>query len=434
MNGCRRFTQHRPLTRMGPKNVAASNIEGASGLGADVGAAKRIGAQYAASGHIVFIVNTDRFFLTHRSSWAVAMKTAGAKVTLIAEDTGYSQRVRELGIDFVRVPFGRESINPRKALSAASTVFTFLLKSRPRTVFMVATAAYTLGWPAALILKRTQFVRIIAGAGRALAGESPSLASSGVRAALRATSKLSNVSTIFQTPSDAARFSAAGWAKDSTSAIIPGTGIDVDAWSPSERGRSSGDEVVALFASRLFREKGIYEFIELAKRFRNSRARFVVVGRPDTGVESSVSRADLDEWIAAGDIEYLGEIDDMISVYRAADVFVFPSQHPEGTPRVLIEAAACGLAILASDQPGCRAIVRDGGTGRLFNPKDLDSLTEVFESVLSDDENRELMAGAARALVVDQYSLERTLESVHDFIGIFKIRVASPSGIRDKSA
>lgn len=400
------------------------------GLGADSTAAMYIGSKYCADGHVVFVVNTDRFFLTHRSSWAVALSNAGARVTVIAEDTGYADRVRALGLSFVQVPFGREHISVLQAMRAAWLVFRFFLKQPPKTVFMVATAAYTLGWPAALILRRTHFVRVIAGAGRALTESGRTSAGSIVQVALQVTSRLKNVSSIFQTTEDLDRFVANRWAKPSASTVIPGTGIDIDVWKPDADLVDS--PLVVLFASRLFKEKGIYEFVELARCFNRPSIRFLVVGRPDDGVESGVSLDTLEEWENEGIIEYLGESDDMLSVYKQAHIFVFPSLHPEGTPRVLIEAAACGLAIMASDQPGCRMIVRDGETGKLFDPRSADSINETFASIIDDVQGRKMMAAAARSLIVEQYSLDITLRRIAEFIGL--PRRATIGGLADGSS
>jgi glycosyltransferase involved in cell wall biosynthesis len=380
----------------------------------DRSAASAFGQKFATKKHVVFVVNTDRFFLTHRASWASALQSSGAKVTVVAEDTGYQDQIRKLGFEYFPLAMGRESITIREGITASLRLFLLLIRIRPSVVFLIATAAYSLGWPAACFLPKSTFYRVITGAGRALASESTS--SKIVITSLSASRRLSNVYSLFQLHTDFETFTSRGLATAARSRVIAGTGLDTNVWTAKERAVNSVP--VVLFAARLFREKGIYDFIDLAKGSASETARFVVVGKPDRGVVSSVTDDELAAWQADGTIEYWGQSDDMVSVYRAADILVLPSTHPEGTPRVLIEAAACGVVAIASDQPGCREVVRHGETGLIADVDEHGSFDRCLQMLLNEPELTTRMGQRASAFAAEKFSLGTTLTQLYDFIGI----------------
>lgn len=370
-----------------------------------------IGQRYCGPKRVVFVVNTDRFFLSHRATWAAALQAAGAVVTVIAEDTGEADVIRRLGVEFVNVRVGRETSSSASAMAvSASRILIALMKIRPKLVFLVHQVAYTLGWPAAVVLRRTTFIRVAGGVGRALDSAALETTSSRVvQVAGRIAGRLSNVFTLFQVEQDRATFTRLGLLPSyERSAVIPGTGIDVDSWT--------GDTVrdfespVIVFASRLIREKGIREFVAAAEKMRGRGWRFVVAGDPDPGVTSTVTAAELEQWRANGAVNFLGYRSDMAQVFADATLFVFPSRHPEGTPRVLIEAGASGLPSVVSGQTGCRAVVEHGITGVVLGPEpSVSELADAVERLASDATMASAMGSAARSRVAATYSLDAIL-------------------------
>ncbi|WAJ32011.1 glycosyltransferase [Arthrobacter sp. FX8] len=384
---------------------------------ADSAAAVQFGRNYRTKKKFVFVVNNDRFFLTHRASWATALAASGGGIIVIAQDTGHSAAIRALGFQFIPLHFGRESVSVQEAAKTASKLLLLLLQLRPHGVFLVATAAYSLGWPAALLLPQTRFIRVITGAGRALTADSASSGATGVvRRGLGISARFPNVHSLFQLESDRDRFVAERLAAAARSHVVAGTGIDTNTWTPPET--YERPLPVVLFAARLFREKGIYEFIDLARDTPKGLAKFVVVGKPDTGVNSSVTDEELKAWQAEKIIEYLGESDDMLGTYRGADIYVLPSTHPEGTPRSLIEAAACGVVAIASDQPGCRAVVKDGETGLIARIEETGSFQAALERLLNDSDYRQFLSDGARDRAVKEFSLHGTLSRIYPIAGV----------------
>ena len=144
--------------------------------------------------------------------------------------------------------------------------------------------------------------------------------------------------------------------------VIPGSGIDLSRFKPEPLpGRA--DAPVFLLIGRLINEKGVREFVDAAVRLKTDwpNARFQLLGDFATGPRA-VSRKELESWVAAGTVEYLGSSPDVRPFIAGADCLVLPS-YREGLPRSLLEGAAMGRPLIATDAPGCRSLIEPGGTG-----------------------------------------------------------------------
>jgi hypothetical protein len=376
----------------------------------EVEQAARIGRRFRGPEDVVFVVNNDRSFLSHRATWGAALQAAGAAVTVIAEDTGQAEAIRRLGFGFIAVGVGRESSGVLAMTKSATQILVALLRIRPRLVFLSAQVAYTLGWPTAVLLPRTTFIRVAGGIGRAL---DPAVlktrASRVVQISGHLAGRLGNVFTLFQTEHDRETFAGRGLLPaPERSLVIPGTGIDVAAWQIHTV--RNFDDPVILFASRLYREKGVHEFVEVAEKLRGRGWRFQLAGDPDPGVESTVTTNELERWRHDGAVELLGYRKDMASVFAEATLFVFPTRHPEGTPKVLIEAGASGLPAIVSGHPGCLAVIEHGVTGIVLGTEpSVAEIATAVEELASNPSKGRAMGAAARKRISTTLSLDAVL-------------------------
>ncbi len=208
----------------------------------------------------------------------------------------------------------------------------------------------------------------------------------------------------FQNRTDLDLFARARLARADQAALLPGSGIDLDHFRPSSEG-SRGGPTTFLLVARLLRDKGVEEYVEAASRLRGEgvAARFQLLGAVGVANPTAIARARLDEWVAAGTVEYLGEADDVRPFIAAADCVVLPS-YREGTARVLLEAGAMSKPVVATDVPGCRDPVEDGRTGLLCEVRSADSLAAALRQMaeLSPDQ-RAAMGQAARAKMEAEY-------------------------------
>jgi glycosyltransferase involved in cell wall biosynthesis len=110
----------------------------------------------------------------------------------------------------------------------------------------------------------------------------------------------------------------------------------------------------------------------------------------------------LKEWREEGLINWLGQRDDMPNLLQQVDIAVLPSYH-EGVPRFLLEAAACGLPLVATDIEGCRVVVRDGVNGFLVPVKDPYALADAIEILIKKPELRRQMGIASRKIAEAEF-------------------------------
>lgn len=214
------------------------------------------------------------------------------------------------------------------------------------------------------------------------------------RAALR------HGSTVFQNADDLGLFRQRRLIAPKDGIAVSGSGIDLAAYRPVALPRSR--TTTFLMIGRMLRDKGVLEFVEAARMVGqgDGRARFQLLGPAGVANRSAIAESTLSQWALDGVVEYLGECTDVRPAIAAADCIVLPS-YREGMPRVLLEAAAMGRPMIASDVPGCRQVVTDGMEGFLCRPRDAQSLATQFHRFLTLDQSaRERMGEAARKKAV----------------------------------
>jgi Glycosyltransferase len=194
--------------------------------------------------------------------------------------------------------------------------------------------------------------------------------------------------------------------------LIRGSGVDIDVYKPAPRTETIP---TVMLVARMLADKGVHEFIAAASELRrqNIKARFVLVGDTDPENPSAIPDQTLRQWHSEGVIEWWGRHENMISLYQQAHMVVLPS-YREGLPKVLLEAAACGLPIVASDVPGCREIVIDGVNGLLVPVKDANSLSKAIKLLINNPDMRRSMGEKGRTLVEQQFSSGKIINQTLD--------------------
>lgn len=196
------------------------------------------------------------------------------------------------------------------------------------------------------------------------------------------------------------------------------TSVSTNPSQPDEvSGRPPGTPVFLLVA-RLLWDKGVGEFVEAARIVRRHRpeARFQLLGFLDVENRTAVDRASVERWVAEGVVDYLGATDDVRPFIAAADCVVLPS-YREGTPRTLLEGAAMGRPLIATDVPGCREVVEDGRNGLLCNVRDATDLAgKMLELVDMSPAERARMGRAGREKVEREFDERIVIDSYLEVI------------------
>jgi glycosyltransferase involved in cell wall biosynthesis len=225
---------------------------------------------------------------------------------------------------------------------------------------------------------------------------------------------------VFQNPDDRDDFVRMKLIPLAQTALIRGSGVDCSRFrvtAPKE-----GAPIV-IFAGRMLWDKGVGIFIEASRILRATHpdARFVLVGAVDPANPATVSTEQIQDWTAEKAVEWWGERTDMPDVLSGACIVALPSTHREGLPKVLLEAAASGRPLVASDVPGCREIVRHEVNGLLVPPRDSQALASAFRRLLESPELRDKFGRAGREIVEQEFSQEiivrQTLDLYHRMMG-----------------
>jgi glycosyltransferase involved in cell wall biosynthesis len=136
-----------------------------------------------------------------------------------------------------------------------------------------------------------------------------------------------------------------------------------------------------------------------------------LVGDPDLTNPASVTPQEVAAWQAEGVVECLGHRPDVPSLYAQAHIVTLPSYYGEGLPKSLIEAAACGRAVVTTDMPGCRDAIESDVTGLLVPPRDAIALADALEHLIRDVKLRQTMGKAGRALAEREFGIEKVVDA-----------------------
>jgi glycosyltransferase involved in cell wall biosynthesis len=247
-----------------------------------------------------------------------------------------------------------------------------------------------------------------------------------VAAGLRFSCQQQNHHLIFQNPDDRDCLIARCNISEDRAALIKGSGVNLSLFTPKPE--PPGPPVV-LMASRLLWSKGVGEFIRAARalRARGVRARFVLVGEPDDGHPSAISVSMLKHWSESGDVEYLGWREDIPALLAQSHIMCLPSRYGEGIPRILVEAAASGRPIVATDCPGCREVVRHRQNGLLVPIGDSEALVRAIALLVENAPLRMAFGARGREMAVAKFSERRVIDAS---VAVYRSILASTHAIR----
>lgn len=357
---------------------------------------------------VCLVVNRDRFFLSHRLPLAIKLKQSGFDVTVIAEDTGSGARIEEAGLSFISLPISRASMHPLRELQTLLFLIQVYRRLKPDIVHHITPKAIFYGTLAASINHIPHRIQAIVGLGSSLDSHPNrfNLKQWIIRKFYRASMRGPGTRSIFMNATDLDDFRRLGILDSRHHAmIISGSGVDTEKFKPRTSPRK---EIAVMFASRLLKDKGLCEFIEASRILKQKypHVRFVIVGEPDVGNPTSLSLRELKSILEQVEVEWWGHSEEMEKTLQLADIFVLPS-YREGLPKVLLEAAAVGLPIVATRVPGCEDCVVHQNTGLLVSPRDPQGLADSIEILIQSPELRKEMGQNARELVEKKFSAER---------------------------
>ena len=366
---------------------------------------------------VLFFANTDWYLFNFRLGLARHLRdTLGYEVIMMSPPGQYGPRFADLGFLWLPVEMDRHSVAIGAEIAAIRRLCTLFARLKPDVSHHFTIKASIYGSLAARIAGVPFSINAITGLGSVLAGGRWTFLRPLVKTLMRIALNRTNMQLIAQNPEDFEALRSLLTPPRSGLVLIRGSGVDTQLFNDKSQRTEIRQIVTFLFVGRLISGKGIREFHAAAKSLKAQlpNTRMLVAGARDPGNPGSLTDDEISQWQAEGDLEFLGHADDMVSVYDQADVVVLPTTYGEGVPRALIEAAASGLPLIATDTPGCREIIEHDVNGILVPARDVRALAESMLRLASSAELRRAMGAAGRAKVRrefdEQVVFEKTCE------------------------
>ena len=360
---------------------------------------------------ILFVVNAPEFFVSHRLPLAVAAQESGYEVHVASADGEEVGAIKALGFRHHIVGFARSGQNPLIELKTLMQLVRLFRRVRPELVHLVTIKPVLYGGLAARIAGISGVVAAVSGLGTVFVAES-SVAKLRKWLVTRLYVMAFNqkrLAVIFQNPDDRDTLLAIGALRKDEARLIRGSGVALSDYPylPEPEGKP-----VVVMASRLLRDKGVFEFVGAANilRERGVDVDMRLIGSSDPGNPTSVTKAELERWKEEGVVTLMGYRTDIAHQYASANIVCLPSYYGEGLPKCLVEAAACGRAVVTTDHPGCRDAIWPDKSGLLVPIKNAVALADAIQQLVDSLESRQRMGTAGRALAEEAFAIEKVVD------------------------
>lgn len=355
---------------------------------------------------LLYLISEDWFFCSHFLDRAKAAQRQGYEVVVMTRIGGQGQTLRDAGLRVIELRMDRSGTHLWRELGVLRQIWNAYRAERPDLVHQIALKPILYGSLVARWLGLRAVVNAPVGMGYVFTAEGARgrLLRGAVRLALRALLNPPGSRVVFENEEDLAMSVKSRSVCRDDAVLIRGAGIDTERFNPAVPPPAAAPVVIVLGA-RMLRDKGVVEYVDAARmlRARGAPVRCVLVGAPDPANPSSLTASQLAQWQAEGAVEYWGHRDDMTEVLRQCHIACLPS-YREGLPKFLLEAMACGLAVVSTDVPGCRQAVDDGHTGVLVPARRALLLADALEALVRSDADRARMGAAGRARVLALYA------------------------------
>ncbi|TPV94773.1 MAG: glycosyltransferase family 4 protein [Myxococcales bacterium FL481] len=364
---------------------------------------------YALSGQsIMFVISDDWFFASHFLALGRAARDAGMRVAVCTRVSDAGSNLHNEGFSLIPLAISRDGIHPATEALALWRLRRGYRRHRPTLLHHITPKLVIYGSLAARGMS-TAVINTISGLGSAFVDPSGGLVPGVMQRLFRLALRRNRTWTQFENPDDRELFVRLGLVELGATSLIRGAGVDTERFRPGPP--EAGPPLVVLPA-RMLADKGVLEFCRaseiLAKR--GVDVRMVLLGRSDPGNPSGLPPQQLTRLCDETGVQWWGHTEDMPTALRRAQIVALPS-YREGLPKALLEAAATGLPLIATDVPGCREVCLHGVTGLLIEPRSPLALARAIEELVYDPNRRARLGAAARALVQREFAIGRTVRA-----------------------
>ncbi|HXP13136.1 MAG TPA: glycosyltransferase [Stellaceae bacterium] len=355
---------------------------------------------------LIFLVTEDWYFWSHRLPMARAARRTGFEVAVATRVTAHGERIRALGYALHPLRWRRGRIGPLASALDVIEIWRLYRRERPLAVHHVSLKPALLGGIAARLAGVPLVVSMITGTG--YLGSSPRVSAKVIAFLARrlwpAILLRKNGRVIVQNEEDRLNLVALRPDAAPRITVIPGSGVDTIHFAPAPE--PPAPPVVAAYAGRMIAIKGVAVLVEAQQilQRRGMDLRLVLAGEADAENPSAIDRVTLEAWSRLPGVTWRGRVEDIREIWRGAHIAVLASLGGEGLSKSLLEAAAMGRPIIATDIAGSRDIARNGVNAILVPLGDAGALAEALAGLAGDAERRRRYGAAGRKLVESRLS------------------------------
>ena len=355
---------------------------------------------------LFIVVNQDWFFLSHRLPIGVAAKDAGYDVTIVSEDTGVSDKIREAGLKTIDLPINKAGTNIKDEIKTFFFLYKLFRREKPYIVHLVGLKTMLWGSLACRLAGVKAMVSAVCGLGVLFDEEhAHSFMTRSILKVLRITHNKKRLSVIFQNNDDKAIFMNAKIMKKEQCAFTNGSGINLQNYDYTPE--PTGGLIKIIFTARMVEDKGTMVLIDAAKKLETEyrgKVQFLLCGGLDTN-PNGITKEMLESRCDGEYIQWLGHRKDVLELLKQSHIMAFPSWYREGLPKSVIEAEAIGRPVVTTDSVGCRDTVVDGKNGFMIPIKDSDALATALKKLIDNPELRQTMGKNAREFAVSKFDI-----------------------------
>lgn len=356
------------------------------------------------------------WFWSHRLPLARGAQEEGWDVIVAATGASTDSKLAEMGFTGLELPPSDQGFLPFAVLKIISRISQILARHRPDLMHAITIKYAFFAGLAARLHPRVACVFTIAGLGYLFSGEGfkPKILRLFVSPYLRAALRRKKAHVIFQNPDDRAIMISRGLVHESRTHLILGSGVDIAVFKAMPE--PDDKEPLIVMPTRLVHDKGVAVFVEAARLLKKRAvpARCQIAGGVTAHNPLAISAEEMRAMTADGAAEWLGKVEDMPGLLQRATLIVYPSYYREGIPKVLLEAAATGRAIVTTDHPGCREAVAHHENGLLVPVKDPVATADAIHLLLQDREKRHAMAYRSRERAEKEFDVRLIVRQTLD--------------------
>ncbi len=358
---------------------------------------------------ILFIINIDWFFVSHFLPLGLECLKKKYEVHIACGVTNKKEYLEKLGFIVHPILIARGTSTVKKEICTIFEIYRVINNINPDISEFLTIKPVLYGGLVTRLFSTSKRIFYITGLGYVFL--SKGFKGLVIRSAVKVLYKIAisgkRSFVITENIHDKALINTLNVLNDHQVAVIGGAGVDLSLY---EYKKENSQSVKILMACRVLKDKGVYEFVEASKKITQfyPEAVLQLAGAIDPDNPASISKEQLDQWKRTTSIKFLGQRNDMPNLLSQAHIIVLPS-YREGFPKVLIEAAACGRAVVTTDVPGCRDAIIPGQTGLLVPVRNANALAKAIECLIVNKTLRQQMGKAGRKLAEERYAVEQVV-------------------------